>query len=317
MITAQAARAFIQACYADGLKLPTVRWYESKLRPFTSALGNMPITEVSIVELRGYVRALYERKERYTGVDKKQVLPGGLSIESIRGHIRALKRFFAWCLSEGILPGGDPMLKIRMPAAPRPVPKAITSANIRALLAACVCDGSRAGKRDAAIIAFLTDTGCRAGGLLGLTWATLMLDSRRAQVHEKFDRGRVVPMSAYTAGLLRAWLAVAPHGATTVFCALGTNTAAAPLTLSGLHQVLKRRAKQAQIVGRINPHSFRHAFGRRYLMAGGDASTLSHIMGHSSVAVTLEVYAAFLHEESLKRFDELGLMNKLLKGGDE
>ena len=57
--------------------------------------------------------------------------------------------------------------------------------------------------------------------------------------------------------------------------------------------MLKRRAKQAGVKGHVNPHSFRHAFARDYILSGGDLATLSQLMGHSSILVTKKYYARF------------------------
>ena len=309
----QAIEEFLDACRADGLKLPTVRWYEGKLRPLTAMFGRKAIDRVETADMRDYVRSLHDRTTRYVGVAKKHVVQGGLSIESIRGHIRCLRRFWGWCEAEYRLdPGSNPMLRIKMPPAPRAIPKDVSPESVRVLLESC--DDSVTGRRDCAVIAFLADTGCRAGGLLRLTPDVLDVDARRAQVHEKGEKGRLVPFSEYTAERLREWLAVRPDEAPTVFCSLGTNTHAQPMTLSALHKILKRRAAEAHVTGRINPHSFRHSFARRWMLAGGDVSTLSLIMGHSTSKITTDVYGAFMHEEALTRYEELALMDKLLKG---
>ena len=47
----------------------------------------------------------------------------------------------------------------------------------------------------------------------------------------------------------------------------------------------------------MNPHSFRHAFAREYLLRGGDLASLSRLMGHASVEVTASFYAVFLVSE--------------------
>ena len=41
---------------------------------------------------------------------------------------------------------------------------------------------------------------------------------------------------------------------------------------------------------RINPHLLRHSFARHYLDAGGSLRVLSHILGHSSISITGDVY---------------------------
>ena len=47
----------------------------------------------------------------------------------------------------------------------------------------------------------------------------------------------------------------------------------------------------------VTPHTQRHAFGTRWLQAGGDICKLSRILGHSSVAVTEAHYAHLLKDD--------------------
>lgn len=310
-----AVEQFLDACRADGLKGPTVRWYEGKLRPFKDEFGDLWLPNVQVSDMREYVRGLYARKIRYVGVKKKKPVAGALSVESIRGHIRTLKRFFRWCYEEyALMPADNPMRGIKTPRAPKPVPKEAKPETIRALLDACDIS-TVIGLRDCALIAFLADTGCRLKGALGLRVSTIDLDARRAQVFEKYDKGRIVAFSHYTAQQLNAWLFVRPKSITdNVFLSLGTNTYGAPLTISGVHAMLKRLAVKAGVADdRFNPHSFRHGLAHMWIDAGGDASRLAEIMGHSGVAITLSVYGAYLHAQALEKFDELALMDKLMR----
>lgn len=301
---------FLDTCVADGLKRGTLIWYEGKLKTLGARFGDREIEDMTVADMRSYVRGLHEREHRYIDRPRKRPEKGGLSVESIRGHIRFLRRFWSWAQREYKL-DANPMDKIKMPPAPKPVPKAIKPEDIVALLN--MCDDSPIGRRDCAVIAFLTDTGCRAAGILGLKDRDVDLENRRATVFEKFDKGRIVGFSEYTRDRIVEWLALRPVDAETLFCSLGNNTTGEALTSSGLHRILKRKAKLGRIDGRINPHSFRHSFARRYLLAGGDISSLSKVLGHSSTALTSEVYGTFLNEEALKRYEELHLMDRLLK----
>ena len=62
-------------------------------------------------------------------------------------------------------------------------------------------------------------------------------------------------------------------------------------------QMLRRHKRRAGVTGRVNPHSFRHAFAREYILNGGDLASVSDIMGHSQLAVTKQFYAVFNAEE--------------------
>jgi len=62
-------------------------------------------------------------------------------------------------------------------------------------------------------------------------------------------------------------------------------------------QLLKRMAKRAGVNGRVNPHAFRHAFAREFILNGGDIGTVSQILGHSQILVTKQFYAVFSTEE--------------------
>jgi len=289
----RALQEFLIACRADGLKPATLRWYEGRLIPFSQRFVDKPIDGISVVEAREYVVALRTRGVRYKAAPQRRQIDGPLSADTIRGHIRALRRFFRWCEEEYTLkPTENPMRRIRMPARPKQVPKAIDLVDLHRLFDATGDD--LAGIRNKAILAFLADTGCRAGGMLTLTPDRLDLEAGQAIVIEKFDRARAVPFGPFTTAMLRQWLAVRPIEAQTVFCSL---THGAPLKLSGLHSILRRLSARAGVKGRVNPHSFRHGFARQYLANRGDLATLSQLMGHSDVSVTVSYYAVFSQPE--------------------
>jgi integrase/recombinase XerC len=314
---AQAVENFLKACRTDGLKGVTVRGYEGKLRPFLDVYGAYAFDAVTTGDMRDYLDTLYGRTVRYVGVKKKKPVPGGLSIESIRGHIRILKRFWRWCVETyDINPRLNPMRGIKTPRAPKPVPKAAEPSTVWALLRGC--DQTPEGRRMCAFIAFLADTGCRLQGALGLRLQDLDLTAGRAVLLEKYDKGRIVPFGAFTTARLREWLALRPVCNTDrVFVALGTNTYGVPMTISGVHKALNRLAIEAGVAGkRKNPQSLRHGLAHMWLDAGGDANRLAEVMGHSDVAITLRVYAAYLHNQALEKHADLALIDTLMKGGE-
>ncbi len=271
----------------------TYRWYSDKLRPLRTLLGAMEVTTITIQDLRTCRAILMSRKERWTDHPRRPSAPGKLSPFTINGHIRAWRRFFRWLMEEGYV-RANPAQRLKNLRTPDEEPKAASEEDIRLLLQAA----KDSGPRNYAIVCFLVDTGARVKGAASLTLERLDVKRRRALVIEKFqkrEKARAVYFGEITAGALKEWLAVRPKVEDShVFLSSHGN---GPLTPSGIYQVLKRLARNAGIEGRFNPHSLRHAFARRILQRGADLATLSQLMGHSSVEVTVRYYARWADDE--------------------
>lgn len=309
-----AAKQFLLACRAEGLSAKTIQWYRHLLNSLTAQFYGQSLESIDANTVRQYLADLRDRKSRYVKARNRPEIEGGLSHESLRDHMRAMRRFFNWCTAEYQLdPARNPMLRIRMPGRDHSEPKAISLEDLRALLVAT--DDSQFGIRDRAMIAFLADTGCRAAGLLTLTRSNTHLAEGYALVHEKGRRDRRVPFTPYTSALLQDWIRVRPPEAENdiFFCSLATNTFGQQLTLSGLHSMLKRLKKRSGVTGRINPHSFRHGFARQYLLNGGDLATLAQLMGHSDVSVTVGYYAVYKDAELARLHERFSPMRNIRK----
>lgn len=282
----QAVLDFLAARTADGLSPRTIDTYKTILRPLVEALGHVAVDEVTAADMQRYVAALRTQNSRYRDSAYHPETPGPLSVETVRSRITSLKVFWRWCVLAYDLPASrDPMRGVRLPRSSNVEPKAIDPLDIRKLIEACTDD--LYGLRDRAVIYFLADTGCRAGGVVSLRREDLDLEHRRARVHEKGDKSRWVPFSGETAEVLREWLAQRPAGESdTVFCALGPWASSfdrgEALTTRGLYGILKRLANRAG-VARFNPHSFRHGFAHEALRRGARPLWVAQVLGHSNL----------------------------------
>lgn len=305
-----AVNEYLIACTANGLKSRTVQWYGSKLTPFAAQFGGLTVDQVPIGEMRRYLIDLRTRNVRYEG--QKRALQGGLSNESLRGHDRTLRSFFNWAQREYDLPAqANPMRKIDAPRPHQQPVKAIALDDLAKLIQALLAEPSAASKRTLAAILFLADTGCRAGGMLGLAPTRLDLVRREALLIEKGDRVRIAPFSEITADYIKQWMMLRPPLAPTVFCSLAPNHYGQVLSLAGLHVILRDLKKKAGVTGRVNPHSLRHGFAREYLRNGGNLATLSLLMGHSTSAITTQYYARFTEGELAVQHDKFTPINSL------
>src|SRR5579872_5154895 len=164
-----AIQMFILASDANGLSKVTVKWYAAMLKPMAAKFSGLALDAVPVADMRLYVVTLRNNAR---------------SVETVRGYMRALRRFWSWAESEYDLdPKLNPMRKIAMPKKPQQLPKAVSDEDLRAMFLATKPDLE--GIRDRAILAFLTDTGCRSGGLRGLPLDRLDIKAGRALVLEK------------------------------------------------------------------------------------------------------------------------------------
>lgn len=306
----QALERYLVALEADGVASKTIRWYRSMLHTSSHGClawlisrGHQDVRQVTTTDLRLYVVWLRSSTNLKTRDE--------LSQHTIDSYIRAMHGFWNWLAAEMAIP--DPTNRIAFPKARDLAPKPIAIDDLRKMFDACGDD--EIGIRDRAMMAFMLDTGARAAGVCGLTTSALDLDARKAIVTEKGRRTRHVVFSAATGDLLKDWLEKRRHKQVShVFYNMHTGAALQP---DGLRLALRYLARRAGVTGRVNPHSFRHAFAREYILAGGDLATLSRLLGHRQVSTTVGYYTLFTNDEIASMHEKYSPMNRLKDKDDE
>ncbi|MGC4084259.1 MAG: site-specific integrase [Vicinamibacterales bacterium] len=181
-----------------------------------------------------------------------------------------------------------------------------------------------AGPQPAAFYSLALDTGMRKSELGGLRWSSVDLDAGKVRVVEQLTKGgpapefgptktgrpRTVALAAETVTLLRAhrkaqaelkmknrshyadfglafakeWNDVKGHG----------DTLGHPLQLNNLGEREFARLIKAAKVRRIKFHGLRHTCATLLLQAGQPVHVVGERLGHTRVAMTMEVYAHVL-----------------------
>lgn len=267
------------AAFLDGTRgeiaASTSTRYATALKPFVEREGDRPLASVK----PGHIRAF--RSDR---------LDRGVSPHTVNSDLRALRRLFGWLVREGLIAENVPRAVPFVKTA-REVPKAISADDLGRLLAWL----PEEPPRNRALILFLIDTGCRIGGAVGLTLERLSLEQRRAIVIEKGEKSRPVFFTSVTAEALAEWLRRRGKDPSPL---VFLSAKGGGLTVGGAHQLIERVGERAGLVGRCNPHSFRHAFAREYLRAGGHMAGLQQLMGHEPGSpVTARFYAVWDGDE--------------------
>jgi integrase/recombinase XerD len=136
-------------------------------------------------------------------------------------------------------------------------------------------------ERDKAILLSLVDTGCRASELLSINIADIDLVNGEIRIlHGKGDKFRTVYLGKNSRRAVRRYLKTRSE----LFnhSPLWITNDGCRLAISGLREIIRRRARDANIDS-PGIHDFRRCFAIEFLRNEGDIFTLQKILGHSSL----------------------------------
>ncbi|GAA4040199.1 tyrosine recombinase [Nonomuraea soli] len=262
----------------EGLAANTLAAYRRDLRRYLEHLrdlGRSKIDEVGEADVLAFLSALRQ------GDGERPALVASSAARAISA-VRGLHRF---ALREGMA-GHDPAHEVRPPRRPRPLPKAISVAEVEALLAAAGPADAPLTLRNRALLELLYGTGARISEALAL--AVDDLEPDQVRLHGKGGNVRVAPLGTYARQALDAYLVRARPLLTPRTPALFLNARGGPLTRQGAWEVLQNAAERAGIDG-VSPHVLRHSFATHLIDGGADVRVVQELLDHASVTTT-QVY---------------------------
>lgn len=270
--------------YLDTLKLErglsrnTLSAYARDLQTFTEFL------ETYDKDAQSSVRKLEPRHALayavHLGARKLAVRSQSRMLVAVRGfsrHLRAendIERDFA--------------AEVTLPRPGRPLPKALSAADVDALLAAPDLRTPR-GCRDGAMIEILYSTGLRVSELVNL---------RAADVHTDYiltvgkgNKSRVIPLGQLAREAVERYL----RESRPLLCktakaaeqpALFITHHGRPMTRQRFWQILGDHARAAGITAELHPHVLRHSFATHLVQRGADLRAVQAMLGHADISST-------------------------------
>lgn len=224
----------------------------------------------------------------------------GYAARSNARLLSSLRAFYADLRRRG-LRSDDPTALLQPPRLPRSLPRALTEAQVDALLQAADA-GSLDGLRTRAMLELMYACGLRVSELVGLPAAAVNLRQGVLRVQGKGGRERLVPLGEEARHWLERYLAQARPALLAGLRdparvqALFVDARGQPLTRQALWAQVKRQAAAAGIdPARISPHGLRHSFATHLLNRGADLRALQLLLGHSSLSTT-QIYTLIARE---------------------
>ena len=201
-------------------------------------------------------------------------------------RLTVFRRFFRWALRERLCIA-DPTLKLLAARQPLRVPKALSEAQVEALLTAPDVT-TPLGLRDRTMIELMYASGLRVSELVGLKTVHVGLSEGALRVTGKGSKERMVPFGQEAHAWIRRYLQEARadilHGQ--VSDALFVTVRGGAMTRQMFWILVKRYALAAGIQVPLSPHTLRHAFATHLLNHGADLRAVQMLLGHADISTT-------------------------------
>ena len=214
-----------------------------------------------------------------------------LATSSINRILSTLRSFYGYLERNHQVT--NPMKDVESNKIPLRLPKALTVAQITALIESSAKEDDIISLRDRAILELLYSTGGRVSEIVGLNLSdiTESSDVRILKLRGKGGKERVVPMGSFSIKALDDYvIRVRPDlvlkNNKNKSDALFLNQRGTRISRQSAWQIVVDSAKRSGLSEGISPHVFRHSFATHLLDGGADIRVVQELLGHSSVTTT-------------------------------
>jgi len=254
-------------------------------------------------DLQGLGRWLHQEQGVSLEQASRQALLGYLHSRVVAGAkprttarlLSSLRRFYRYLVREQLI-SEDPSARIDSPKLGRGLPKALTEAEVEALLRAPSID-EPLGLRDRAMLEVLYASGLRVSELVALDLYRVNLQQGLVRIMGKGSKERLVPLGEEAVSWLQRYLVearpelVKGQGSAVMFPTRRGDA----MTRQAFWYLIKRYARQAGINSHLSPHTLRHAFATHLLNHGADLRVVQMLLGHSNLSTT-QIYTHVARE---------------------
>ena len=217
-----------------------------------------------------------------------------LSQSSVGRILSTMRTFFRYLGREnGFI---DPTADLEKARPVRRLPKALTIAEIVAMIEAAYHEGNPVSIRDRALLELLYGSGARISEIVNLDLSDIHQIATEESAIEtlklvgKGGKERIVPLGSYASAALQDYLTrtrpTLVLNSAKRTNALFLNQKGTRLSRQSAWQFVLNAAKAAGISGKVSPHVFRHSYATHLLDGGADIRVVQELLGHASVTTT-------------------------------
>lgn len=305
-----------------GRRPRTLEAYRLALARLQEYLQGKPLLKAEPLELEAFVGIWLHKR--------------GVVARSRKPYISAVKGFYAWAKSRGLV-RANAAADLLHPKTAKPLPEALSLASAERLMWAPDL-GTFLGMRDAAMMALLIGCGLRVSGLVDLNEG----DVRNAEIDgtvrlvvrvtEKGEKERILPVPREAEMLLRTYLdheglqgfdrdiEVAGGKVDRVLFVNARNTRvpvheyrgeAVRISRHSVWRMLQRYGERAGVpAAERHPHAIRHLFGTELAEDGVDLIMRQELLGHADPKSTA-IYDSMSIRRKVKSMDASGPLGKI------
>ncbi|AWD65392.1 integrase [Priestia megaterium] len=261
----EAFEKFFRDCYLRNLRPATVEYYKNEFQAFRRRID------------KELVECNHKDIEDFILMSKQSI-----KITTINTRLRALRSFYNFLFKNKLIVK-NPMQNIKLLRDRQKNIETLDNKEIELLIKTIRQQQTFVAFRDEVILLVFLDTGIRLSELVGIdvedVTGNKIIIKKTKNLFE-----RTVYLSEVTQEQLRRYIKIRGHieGINRLFISQD-NLELHP------HSIQKRFTKygnEANINKRVSPHTFRHTMAKRMILAGVDAFSLMHLLGHSDITVT-------------------------------
>ena len=264
----------------------TLICYRGDLEAFERSVGETPIEEIDMLNLRRHLSELKAKNFRKITVARK---------------LSTLRSFFKFLCREGYLKT-NPTAHLRTPKQEKRLPKVLGVEEVSRLLEGSANDFQ--GLRDRAILETLYSSGLRVSELTQLDIPHVDFIGGVVKAAGKGKKERLSPIGEEALRAIRAYLEKRKElkklrDSQILFL----NKSGGRLTARSVRRVLDRAIQRTSLSQHISPHTLRHSFATHLLDRGADLRSVQELLGHQHLSTT-QIYTHVTAERLKKVYDK-------------